>query len=225
MGATTTRMLLLGAVGLFEPVNGYQIRRELMSWQVDRWGNLNPGSIYHGLTRLTANGLLRRHDLSDGSREVAVYELTADGRVELDSLIESAVTTVDIFDRRDLHAAFGLLPMVDADKSAAWLRTRLTALTAAVSEIPETISPDDHPYAPPHALRGMELWGAEARAELTWLAGVVEDLTSGRLSFAPSETYTWQPPADDPGHQMTADRERYRAMIGGRSAEHGATSQ
>ena len=36
-------MLLLGAVALFEPVNGYQIRRELLSWQVDRWAHTNPG--------------------------------------------------------------------------------------------------------------------------------------------------------------------------------------
>ena len=44
MAADETRMLLLGAVALFEPVNRYQIRRELLSWQVDRWANVNPGS-------------------------------------------------------------------------------------------------------------------------------------------------------------------------------------
>ena len=76
-------MLLLGAVALFEPVNGYQIRRELLSWQVDRWANTNPGSIYHGLTSLTGHGHLLRHDLLDGGREVAVYELTDVGRTEL----------------------------------------------------------------------------------------------------------------------------------------------
>ena len=46
MAATETRLLVLGAVSLFEPVNGYQIRRELMSWEVDRWAHINPGSIY-----------------------------------------------------------------------------------------------------------------------------------------------------------------------------------
>ena len=75
-------MLLLGAVALFEPVNGYQIRRELLSWQVDRWAKTNPGSIYHGLTSLTAAGHLVRHDLVDAGRDVAVYELTPSGRAE-----------------------------------------------------------------------------------------------------------------------------------------------
>ncbi|MET1059968.1 MAG: hypothetical protein ABWX84_10235 [Nocardioides sp.] len=43
MAANETRMLLLGAVALFEPVNGYQIRRELVSWQIDRWAHVTPG--------------------------------------------------------------------------------------------------------------------------------------------------------------------------------------
>ena len=79
MAVHETRMLLLGAVAMFEPVNGYQIRRELVSWQVDRWANVNPGSIYHGLGTLTAEGFLARADLLDGTREVAVYEVTAAG--------------------------------------------------------------------------------------------------------------------------------------------------
>ena len=49
MAVHTTRMLLLRAVAMLEPVNGYQIRRELVSWRVDEWANLGPGSIYSGL--------------------------------------------------------------------------------------------------------------------------------------------------------------------------------
>ena len=79
MSARGTRLLLLGGVAMFQPVNGYQIRRELVSWQVDRWANIKPGSIYHGLGRLAEEGLLRRTDLVDAGREVAVYEVTEAG--------------------------------------------------------------------------------------------------------------------------------------------------
>jgi len=58
MTPNATRMLLLGAVAMFEPVNGYQIRRELVSWQVDRWAHGKPGSIYNGLGTLTCQELL-----------------------------------------------------------------------------------------------------------------------------------------------------------------------
>ena len=52
MAATETRLLLLGTVMIFEPVNGYQLRRELLSWQVEEWAHVNPGSIYSGLATL-----------------------------------------------------------------------------------------------------------------------------------------------------------------------------
>lgn len=80
MVANETRLLVLGAVSLFEPVNGYQIRRELMSWDVDKWAHINPGSIYSSLTTLTKQGHLHRHDVLDGTREVAVYTTTGAGR-------------------------------------------------------------------------------------------------------------------------------------------------
>ena len=82
MAATETRLLLLGTVMLFEPVNGYQLRRELLSWQVEDWAHVNPGSIYSGLSTLARQGNLERHELVDGTREVAVYTSTPAGRRE-----------------------------------------------------------------------------------------------------------------------------------------------
>ena len=79
MAATETRLLVLGAVRLFEPVNGYQIRRELMSWEVDQWAHINPGSIYSSLSTLGKQGYVDRHDLVDGTREVAVYRARRPG--------------------------------------------------------------------------------------------------------------------------------------------------
>ena len=82
MASTSTRMLLLGAVQLFEPVNGYQIRRELVSWRVDEWAHINPGSIYSGLETLARAGHLARHSLVEGNRTVSVYTTTGEGRAE-----------------------------------------------------------------------------------------------------------------------------------------------
>src|SRR3954466_15767739 len=103
-------MLLLGAVRIFEPVNGYQIRRELTSWQVDRWAHVNPGSIYGGLATLARQGHLLRPDLVEGGREVSVYELTDSGREELDRLVAAALQAVELYDRSAFMVAFSLLP-------------------------------------------------------------------------------------------------------------------
>src|SRR6478609_1918368 len=118
MAGQETRMLLLGAVALFEPVNGYQFRRELLSWQVDRWAHTNPGSIYHGLTSLTGQGFLDRHDLLDAGREVAVYELTDGGRAELRRLMIEALETVNPYERTGFTVAFSMLPLLDRSPSS-----------------------------------------------------------------------------------------------------------
>jgi len=203
-------MLLLGAVALFEPVNGYQIRRELLSWQVDRWAHTNPGSIYHGLTSLTGQGHLSRHDLVDAGREVAVYELTPDGRAELRRLMIEALETVNPFERSGFTAAFSMLPLLDREQVRRSLTKRRVELERTVAEFGEA-KPG---VAPPHATRSMLLWLDLAVAELSWLRETIDEVSSGELAFEPGDN-GWTPPADDPGWQMNADRERYRSLLDG----------
>ncbi|KAB2812620.1 PadR family transcriptional regulator [Pimelobacter simplex] len=210
MAAHDTRLLLLGAVALFEPVNGYQIRRELMSWQVDQWAHVNPGSIYSGLSTLTKQGHLVRHDLVDGGREVAVYELTASGRTELDRLVEVALTTVDLYDAVGLHVALGLLPLIDRPTAVRHLSARLRALDDL---LPHLEGVAGSTTAPPHATRSMALPLLRGRAERAWLVEMLDDVRSGQLFFR-DEPFAWAPTQDDPGWQMNADRERYRALLG-----------
>ncbi|NMO00659.1 PadR family transcriptional regulator [Gordonia sp. TBRC 11910] len=214
MAVSTTHMLLLGAVGLFEPVNGYQIRRELMSWRVDEWANIKPGSIYHGLGALAEKGLLLRHTLTDRGRDVAVYELTPAGRERLDELLMSALVTVDLFDRRHFNAAFGMLPLLGRERGEQMLDERRAALSATVESFPDFSDPSAYPYAPPHALRSQQLWQDAAVAELRWLESVIDDYRAGTLElFVNDAGSTWVPPADDPGYQMSSDRERYLRML------------
>ncbi len=213
MAATATRLLLLGAVAIFEPVNGYQIRRELISWQVDRWANLNPGSIYGGLTTLTRQGHLVRHHLVDGGREISVYELTASGRTELEELVVAALETVELYDRSDFMAAFSMLPSVlPGERARASLVRRRAALEQTVAEFAEIKMRSD--AVPPHVLRGALLWYDITLAEVGWLREVVDELASGALRIASGSEFGWSPPPDDPGWQMGADRERYRALLG-----------
>jgi DNA-binding PadR family transcriptional regulator len=210
MAAHETRMLLLGAVALFEPVNGYQIRRELLSWQVDRWAHTNPGSIYHGLTSLATQGHVVRHDLRDGGREVAVYEMTDAGREELRRLMVDALETVNPYDRTAFTVAFSMLPLLDRGSVVRCLTRRRVELERTVADLAGT-PPGS---APPHAARGMVLWLDLAVSELAWLGETIADVREGNLAFEVGEDWGWAPPADDPGWQMSADREKYRALLG-----------
>jgi DNA-binding PadR family transcriptional regulator len=203
MAGQETRMLLLGAVALFEPVNGYQIRRELLSWQVDRWAHTNPGSIYHGLSSLTGQGYLRRHDLVDAGREVAVYELTDEGRIELERMLVEALETVNLYETSAFHVAFSMLPLLDDRRVVQCLTARRVELESTVADL----SAGKPAEMPPHARRSVLLWLDLAVAELAWLRETIDEIKQGGLDSA------WSPPADDPGWQMNVDRERYRALL------------
>ncbi len=211
MAVRETRLLLLGAVAMFEPVNGYQIRRELVSWRVDKWAHVNPGSIYHGLAALTAEGHLARTDLVDGSREVAVYEVTPGGRALLEEMMVEALESVDPYDRTVFTIAFGMLPLLPRPRVQACLVTRRAALEREVDAFVR--GKDDPANGPPHARRGWVLWLDLAIAELGWLRETIEEVRSGNLRFALDEDWGWQPPPEDPGRQMTLDREKYRALL------------
>jgi len=125
MAATETRLLLLGAVLLFEPVNGYQVRRELMSWGVDDWGHINPGSIYSGFTTLTKQGHLERHDLVEKDRPVAVYTSTDPVRAEFERLARVSLETVDPLSPLPFHTALALVPLLPRQRVKEHLEKRL----------------------------------------------------------------------------------------------------
>src|SRR5688572_6503475 len=50
--------MILGVVRMMQPVHGYEVRRELLSWNAEEWASVAPGSIYHALRKLTGEGLL-----------------------------------------------------------------------------------------------------------------------------------------------------------------------
>ena len=134
MASTSTRMLLLGAVQLFEPVNGYQIRRVLVSWRVDEWAHINPGSIYSGLETLARGGHLARHRLAEASRTVTVYTTTEAGRDEFHRLFAEAVRTHDRGSARGFTTALSLAPLVTREAFLGLLRERLVAVDAVLAE-------------------------------------------------------------------------------------------
>ncbi len=210
MAATETRMLLLGAVATFEPVNGYQIRRELVSWGVEDWANIKPGSIYNGLATLAQRGELVRHDLRDGTRDVAVYELSDAGRAEFRRLFEEAITAVRPTAPLAFQTALSMLPLVTRADAKRLLGQRLENLDAEAEGYADKTVDTEH--VPPHVLALMDYWERVGKVEREWLVRLLFRIGDGELDFL-GEEMGWTPAPDDPGHQMSADRERYLALL------------
>ncbi|KGN30987.1 hypothetical protein N802_05125 [Knoellia sinensis KCTC 19936] len=214
MAATETRLLLLGTVMLFEPVNGYQLRRELLSWEVDEWAHVNPGSIYSGLTTLAKQGLLDRHDLVDGTREVAVYTSTKAGREEFSRMWVSAIEQVDPLSPLPFHTAIALMPLNDREVVRATLQTRLARIDATARE--QMSRKGDMSAFPPHVRSLADLWMGLIQTDREWVVNLIGRLDRGELALQGDES-SWAPPSGDPGWQMASDRERYLRLISGRN--------
>ena len=154
---------------MFEPVNGYQIRRELVSWQVDRWAHVNPGSIYNGLGRLTRRGCWRRTDVVDagpGGRDLRDHRRRAG---ELESMVIVALESVDAYDRVAFHVAFSMLPLVphEAGRSPASPGAGSRSSARWTRSSARRTRPEN---GPPHARRAWVLWMDMAVAELALAA-------------------------------------------------------
>ena len=171
-------MLLLGAVQLFEPVNGYQIRRELVSWRVDEWAHINPGSIYSGLETLARAGHLARHALVEGSRTVTVYTTTEAGRDEFQRLFAEAVRVHDRGSARGFTTALSLQPLVDRKVFLGLLEERLRAVDALLAE-GEALASSPAGDLPPHLPPLIGLWQAQAATERSWLVDTIAGIRAG----------------------------------------------
>lgn len=219
MSALTTRILVLGVVNIFGPANGYQLRRELLSWEVERWAHLNPGSIYSMLSTLEKQGAIQRHDvaLDDGGRPVAVYTPTEAGVAEFTRLLTEAIATVpDSGDPLPLRVALNFGPALTRAQFLDAVRQRIEVLTmgreiiAAKAEQMRRLR-----SVPPHVASELGLEIALVDAQLTWLHELDADVTAGGLDFAGEDGHgeSWTPLPDDPGWRMADERERYLARI------------
>jgi len=221
MSALTTRILVLGVVRIFGPANGYQLRRELLSWEVEKWAHLNPGSIYSMLGSLEKDGSVERHDLvmEEGGRPVAVYTATPAGIAELDRLVLDAIETVpDPGDALPLRVAISFAPFLSRERYIEALDRRIAAFGLAVQAI---MTKQAHltgtRSVPPHVLAELGLELGLVRAQLGWLIEHAADVRAGALVFAvegAAHDWGFEPAADDPGWRMKAESDEYARRLG-----------
>ena len=79
-----TRVLVLGVL-LKQPMHGYEVRRELESWNAEQWANIAYGSIYFSLTKMAEEGLVEVFSTDDRGNRPArtVYAITDEPPVEV----------------------------------------------------------------------------------------------------------------------------------------------
>ena len=191
---STTRLLLLGVVRIFPPAYGYQLRRELITWDVQHWANINPGSIYTGLRTLAKHGFLEELEEGAGRKPGRTsYKLTADGESEYFTLLRKALWSVDGFRPDQMQAALSFLWSLRRDEVVAALESRIVQLEQRMKAEPfsERQIVED-PSTPDHVVEMFRISAARDKGELEWTQAFHTRVTEGAYSFA-GEPPTWQP--------------------------------
>jgi DNA-binding PadR family transcriptional regulator len=183
---SATRLLLLGTVRIFQPVHGYLVRRELLSWHADAWANLNPGSVYNGLRSLARDGFVEEVGTeTEGGRPArTTYRLTGDGESEFLQLLRDALWKVSPFEPADLMAGWSFAWALKRDEVIAALDHRLEQIEAsaravgyAIEDIPNT------PTTPDTVAEHYRLAQARLDGEAAWARQLLERLRAGEYWF------------------------------------------
>jgi DNA-binding PadR family transcriptional regulator len=188
-------MMILGLVQWMQPVHGYDVRRELLSWSADKWANVQPGSIYHALRKLSEEGLLREVATEQvGARPArTTYEITDKGAAEFQSLLRgnwwNVATPADPF-----MAAFSFLPALPREETSAALRNRATQLRAAVEQLQAAQKADWADHKPVFVSWMWELTIDRSEAEIAWCHRTAERIESGEAYLPPAFEGSGKPP-------------------------------
>jgi len=188
-----TRLLILGCVRIFQPVHGYFLRRELVSWEVDDWAHVHPGSIYHALKSLTRDGLLEEVPAPAGSPRPTrtLYRLTADGEQDFLTLLRAGLLTLD--DPVLFLTAITMAPALSRSEVLAAVERR-AALLEEVAALRERMVEAvlRSPETPDMASEVPRVLLARTRAELDWAHDYLRRVRAGAYAFD-GEPADWTP--------------------------------
>ncbi|RSM42050.1 PadR family transcriptional regulator [Amycolatopsis balhimycina DSM 5908] len=186
---SATRLLVLGVVRMYGRAHGYQVRRELLTWSADKWANVQPGSIYHALKKMTAEGLLDQVDVEPGDAgpDRVAYRVTADGDREFHLLLGTALADPEV-GHPELSAAISLMTALPRKRVIGMLNQRLVHLEAEVRRAGLLIEEGSEWGQPAHIAELFGLWAQISAASLDWLRNLITRLEAGEYVMA-----------DDPG--------------------------
>jgi DNA-binding PadR family transcriptional regulator len=180
-------MMILGLVKWLQPVHGYDVRRELLSWDVEQWANIAPGSIYHALRKLTAEGALEEVATEQvGARPArTTYRMTRKGDAEFEDLLRKYWWEFkQPFD--PFATAFSLLPALPRREAVAALRNRAKLLDGQAELTRAWLAPDSGVMAdkPVHVGWMFELGIERCSLEADWCRRVADRIEAGQGFFA-----------------------------------------
>ena len=194
-------MLVLGVVRLFQPVHGYEVRRELVSWHVEEWASLAPGSIYNALKTLSKEKLIETAGTSQvgGRPERTQYRITERGEQELSEILRDQLWTprmpVD-----PLIAVVSMMGFIKRDELIAALEARAAMIHGSIAHSKYAIDAIDDVDTPAHVKEMLRLINARVASELDWSKAFIDRLRAG--DYRTAESPEWKPGLAKPAKRV-----------------------
>lgn len=195
---SATRLLVLGVVRIFQPVHGYLVRRELLSWRAEEWARVNPGSIYNALRHLAKDGFVEEAGVEvQGARPArTTYQLTIDGEAEYFSLLRHALWSVDHADATLLPVGLSFCLSLGREEVIEAMGARVKQLEAATAQLEHEVRHLEQARTmPAHVAENFRLGIARSQAEVEFATGFAARLRTGYYRMAGEEGVE-----DDQGH-------------------------
>lgn len=174
-----------------QPVHGYDVRRELVSWRLEGAANVKPGSIYSAIRTLEKDGFVAVHSReSDATRPEKVrYVTTAEGEKEFIMLLRESWWTVSE-PAEPLIPALCLVGFVGREELMRALQTRIGVLEGLIAErafirgmIRDGANGADGEI-PEHVREILDFLSGRTRAEIDWARSFLKRLRDGEYAAA-----------------------------------------
>jgi DNA-binding PadR family transcriptional regulator len=174
-----------------QPVHGYDVRRELVSWRLEELANVKPGSIYGAIRTLEKDGCIAVHAYEADERrpERTTYVLTGEGEKEFQLLLRQSWWTLST-STEPLVPALSLMPFLPREELIRALQARLGALEGQIESLDfqrasiREGATGEGGEIPDHVRDILDFYASKLRAELDWTRRFQRKLRDGAYRFA-----------------------------------------
>ena len=179
---STVRLPVLGAVLRRGVSHGYAVYGDITSWYAETWTNVKPGSIYHAMSKLETQGMLRVADSASVEKlgpSRTEYAVTSEGEAEFTRLLEAALVSSDI---QPFSAGIAFMDRLTREQVLALLQQRLTALKQSAGFLgglptdESAADPSKHPEL-------VGVWVNYVENEAKTTERIIDHIQAGKYAF------------------------------------------
>lgn len=164
-----------------------------MTWHVDEWANVQPGSVYNALKSLERDGYIVEADKESNGNYPArtTYKITPIGKVELLRMFRETLWHVEAFDTRAAMIITSFMFTLSRQEVIAGLENRASKIEALITANSFHIKDTMHSETTPKYVQEIfELSSIRLRAEQSWTAQLVSRLYDGEYQFSDEDPST-----------------------------------